>query len=77
MSYHYHMFNYKDILNEVYMLRYIVSIFWAVLISAVISYVLASMADEPFSIAGSLLLAAIFAIGIITLGEGGLKEDKQ
>lgn len=59
------------------MVRYIVTIIWAVLISAVISYVLSSMAGEPFSIEGSLLLAAIFAVGIFVLGEGALKEDKK
>jgi len=59
------------------MLRYIVAIIWAVLVGAVVSYVLASMADEPFSISGSLVLAAIFAIGIFVLGEGALKEEKK
>jgi len=67
----------NDILNEVYKLRYIVGIIWAVLVGAVISYVLASMANEPFSIAGSFVLAAIFTVGIFVLGEGGLKEDKS
>ncbi|HLQ71136.1 MAG TPA: DUF2929 family protein [Bacillota bacterium] len=59
------------------MLRYLVGIIWAILIGAVISYVLSSMANEPFSIGGSLLLAGIFAVGIVVLGEGALKEEKR
>lgn len=59
------------------MLRYIVAIIWAVLLSVVISYVLASMAGEPFSVEGSMLLAAIFTVGVIILGDGALKEEKK
>lgn len=59
------------------MLRYIVGIIWAVLISGVASYVLASMADEPFSVEGAILLAVILAAGVFILGDGALKEDKK
>jgi hypothetical protein len=50
---------------------------WAVLISFVISYVLSSMAGEPFVLSDTLILAAIFAVAIFLLGDGILKEEKN
>ncbi|OZU90638.1 DUF2929 domain-containing protein [Virgibacillus indicus] len=58
-------------------MRYIVTIIWAVLISAVISYVLSSMAGDAFSMPGTLLLAGIFIVATFLLGDGILKEDKS
>ncbi|MBU8792120.1 YjzD family protein [Oceanobacillus caeni] len=56
-------------------MRYIASIFWAVLISFAISYVLSSMGGEPFVLSHSLILAALFSIAVFILGDGILKED--
>jgi hypothetical protein len=55
-------------------MRYIVSIFWAILISFAISYVLTSMGGEPFVLSDSLILAAFFSVAVFILGDGVLTE---
>lgn len=57
-------------------MRYIMTIFWAVLISTAISYVLTSMGGEPFIFSEALILAAVIIVGVFALGEGILKEEK-
>ncbi len=51
------------------------SIFWAILISLAISYVLTSMAGETFVLSDSLILAAILSAAIFLLGDSVLKEE--
>jgi len=46
-------------------LRFIVTIFWALLIGGAIAYVLASMGEEPFNLSQSLAFSAISFVGII------------
>ncbi|HLR51299.1 MAG TPA: YjzD family protein [Candidatus Avamphibacillus sp.] len=58
-------------------MRYIMVAIWSILIGTVISYVLTSMANEPFSMTNSLILAAVFAIFVILLGDGALKEQNE
>lgn len=58
-------------------MRYIMTAVWAVVISLVVSYVLTSMAGEPIVLTEILLLAALFVIASIVLGEGILKEEKE
>lgn len=58
-------------------MRYLAIVFWSVLISFVVSYVLTSMADGEFSLPGTLALAAIFSIAAIVLGDVILKEEKS
>lgn len=50
---------------------------WSLLISSVISYVLTSMAGEPFSITYVFIIAAFFVIVTLLLGESILKEKKE
>jgi len=47
-----------------------------VLLSAAVSYVLTSMAGEPFAVVDTLALAIVLAIGVIILGDGLIKEKK-
>lgn len=56
-------------------MKYFATIFWAVLIITVVSYVLTSMAGQAFNIGSTLSVAAIFAVAAIVLGEGILKEE--
>lgn len=58
-------------------MRYIMVAVWSVVIGAVISYVLTSMANEPFVFNHSLILSAILAISVILLGEVALKEQSD
>ncbi|PAV29207.1 DUF2929 domain-containing protein [Virgibacillus profundi] len=58
-------------------MRYIVTIIWAVLISAVISYVLASMAGNEFSMMGTFVVTGLFIVAVAILGDGILKEEKS
>jgi len=51
------------------------TIIWAVLIGAAVSYVLTSMAGEPFVMSDSLILSAILAVVAIILGDGILRES--
>ncbi|MGX4670110.1 DUF2929 family protein [Cerasibacillus sp. JNUCC 74] len=58
-------------------MRYIVTILWSCLIGGVVSYVLSSMGSEPFSLEGTVALAAVFFIAIAVLGDGILKNDNS
>ncbi|HLS23871.1 MAG TPA: DUF2929 family protein [Pseudogracilibacillus sp.] len=46
-------------------MRFIVSIIWALLIGAAISYVLASMGNDAFNLTQSLTFSAISFVGIL------------
>lgn len=56
-------------------MRFIMTIIWAILISATISYVLTSMAGEPFNVIQTLILSGIIGVIVIALGEFALKEE--
>jgi hypothetical protein len=58
------------------MVRYIMTIIWAVLISGVLSYVLSSMGNAEFVLKDTLILAGILAVAIMVLGDGLLKNNK-
>ncbi|RDW19959.1 DUF2929 family protein [Oceanobacillus chungangensis] len=58
-------------------MRYIMTIFWSVVVSLAIAFVLSSMGGEPFVLSDGLLLAAILAVAAIILGDGILKEEKN
>jgi hypothetical protein len=63
--------------NGVLHMRYIATIFWAVIITFVLSYVLSSMANEPLDLVATLVMAAIFSIIVFVLGDGLLRERKE
>lgn len=57
---------YEDFLsNEVHSMRFIVTIFWALLIGGAIAYVLASMGEDPFNLQQSLTFSIISFVAII------------
>ncbi|MUK90589.1 DUF2929 family protein [Ornithinibacillus sp. L9] len=58
-------------------MRYLMTIIWAVLISSTLSYVLSSMAGEPFPVTDTLVLSAIVSIVIFVLGDGVLKVNSE
>lgn len=58
-------------------MRVIMIAIWSVLISAAISYVLTSMAGEPFNLTAVLFIAGLFFIFILAISELGLKEEKE
>ncbi|SER86592.1 Protein of unknown function [Gracilibacillus ureilyticus] len=56
-------------------MKYVMTIFWALIISLVVGYVLASMAGQALDVPGTLAIAAIFSIIVFLLGDGILKEE--
>jgi hypothetical protein len=58
-------------------MRYLATIFWAVLVTFVLSYVLSSMAGATLDLVATLVMAAIFSIFIFILGDGILREKKE
>lgn len=48
-------------------MRFIVSMFWALLIGGAIAYVLSSMGNEPFNLVQSITFSAATFIGIIAV----------
>lgn len=58
-------------------MRYVWTIIWAILLSFLISYVLTSMAGQTLSLAPIFVLAAVFSIVIIIIGDGILKDTKH
>jgi hypothetical protein len=53
------------------------SFIWAMLVSCAISYVLSSMAGDPFVLSHALILGVIITIAVYILGEGLLKEKSS
>lgn len=64
-------------MDEVCSMRFVMVAIWSVLIGAVVSYVLTSMANEPFNLTTSFILSGIFAVIAILLGEVGLREQPE
>lgn len=58
-------------------MKYIMSIVWSLIISTVVSYVLASMAQEPFSIIQTLVLAGIIAVVVFIMDKAVLTEQEE
>ncbi|WP_096270302.1 YjzD family protein [Paucisalibacillus globulus] len=58
-------------------MRYLATIFWAVLVTFVLSYVLSSMAGATLDLVATLVMSAIFSIFIFILGDGILREKKE
>ncbi|KAB8139171.1 DUF2929 family protein [Gracilibacillus oryzae] len=56
-------------------MKYVMTIFWALIISLVVGYVLASMEGSSLNVPGALAVAAIFSIVVFILGDGILKEE--
>nr|WP_153737008.1 DUF2929 family protein [Aquibacillus halophilus] len=63
--------------NEVNIVRYFWTIFWAIVISSLISYVLTSMAGEALTLLPIFVLAVIFSAAVIIIGDGILREDTE
>lgn len=58
-------------------MRVIIAIIWSLLISSVVSYVLSSMAGDPFNFSMVLGLTAILVVGVLILGDGILTEEND
>ncbi|MFB4169763.1 DUF2929 family protein [Virgibacillus sp. JSM 102003] len=58
-------------------MRFLIPLVWALFISGVISYVLSSMAGNPFNLTNTVILALIVTIAISILGEGVLKGKSE
>lgn len=58
-------------------MRYIMTIIWSLLISAAVTYVLTSMAGEPFVLAEAGILAVIFMVIVFIMGDVVLKEKND
>ncbi|WP_226037665.1 DUF2929 family protein [Aquibacillus saliphilus] len=58
-------------------MRYFWTIFWAIVISFLISYVLTSMAGEALTLLPIFILAAAFSLTVIIIGDGILKEETE
>lgn len=58
-------------------MRLIMTIIWAVILSFAITYVLTSMANEPFNVTHTLVVASLIVVGVVALSEGALKEDNS
>lgn len=57
-------------------MRYIMTAIWALILSLAVGYVLVSMAGEPLSMQGVLVLAVLLFIATL-MGDGILKETKE
>lgn len=58
-------------------MRYVMAIVWSFLISSAISYVLSSMANEPFNFTQTLILTGTFAVIVFLLDAVVLSEKEQ
>ncbi|TFJ93597.1 DUF2929 family protein [Lentibacillus salicampi] len=58
-------------------MRFFWPLFWAFLISCVVSYVLISMAGNTFEIGSTLAAALVITLAVYVLGEGVLKGESD
>lgn len=58
-------------------MRYIMTIIWSLLISTAVTYVLTSMAGEPFVISEAIILAIVFMVAVFLMGDTVLKEKED
>ncbi|SFD38445.1 Protein of unknown function [Lentibacillus persicus] len=58
-------------------MRFFWTFFWAILISAVISYVLTSMAGNAFDVTSMFVVAILMSLAVFLLGEGVLKNGEE
>lgn len=58
-------------------MRFLMTIVWAALISGVLSYVLTSMANEPFNLNQTIFLAVVMVVIIFLLDVAVLKEQED
>lgn len=57
-------------------MRFIVTIIWAILIGAAVSYVLSSMGQQPFNLNQSIAFSAITFFGLLIV-DLALNSSKQ
>ncbi|MFD1066744.1 DUF2929 family protein [Oceanobacillus locisalsi] len=58
-------------------MRFIGTIFWAVVIALAVAYVLTSMGAQPFVIRDALIVAGIFSVFVFAIAGFVLKEDTE
>jgi len=58
-------------------MRYVMTFIWAALIGVVLSYVLSSMAAEPFNVSATIAFIIIVSLAVFLLGDGVLKDKKE
>ncbi|WP_102028030.1 YjzD family protein [Salirhabdus sp. Marseille-P4669] len=57
-------------------MRYIFTLFWSLLISSMVVYVIGNMSGTPFNITNAVVLAVVFTFVVIVLGDGLLKDEE-
>ncbi|GAB3789889.1 DUF2929 family protein [Virgibacillus kimchii] len=58
-------------------MRYVMTIIWALLLGVVLSYVLSSMAAEPFNVSATIAFIIIISLSVFWLGDGVLGDEKE
>lgn len=58
-------------------MRYIIALFWALVIGGVVSYVLVSMSGDPFNFTHSAIFSFIIFIAVVILGDVLLADKKE
>jgi small-conductance mechanosensitive channel len=57
-------------------MRYIMTFIWSFLLSSMVTYVIGNMSGTPFEITNALVIAVVFTVVVIILGDGLLKDDE-
>ena len=57
-------------------MKYVMTLIWSMLLSFIVSYVLSSMAGDPFILTQAIVLGIIFFLAVIGLGTV-VASDKQ
>lgn len=58
-------------------MRVIMVLFWSTLVSSVVSYVLTSMAGDPFNFTLVLSFSVALTVAVLILGEGILDTNDE
>ncbi len=49
-------------------MKYVMTLIWSMLLSFIVSYVLSSMAGDPFILTQALVVGGVFFVAIVALG---------
>lgn len=65
----------SDLKNEVTIMRFIITIVWSILLGSMVSFILSSIGEQPFSMGLTLMIAGVFSVAVFLLSEVGLKPQ--
>lgn len=58
-------------------MRYILTIFWAFLLSQMLVYVVSSMTGATYNFTAGVIVAAVLSLAVFVLGDAGIPKESN